>query len=168
MRRPIALAATTAASFVAMEPATYAAHRWVMHGVGWALHRSHHQASLKALEANDAFPVMFASATVVLMAAGAGRSSLRPLQAVGAGVTLYGAAYGFVHDVYIHSRLGTVPRVGLLERLRQAHRIHHLFQGEPYGMLFPIVPAELRARVALAGPEPAGADFMARGRGRAA
>jgi beta-carotene 3-hydroxylase len=53
-----------------------------------------------------------------------------------------------VHDVYIHDRLPlfrgrTVP---VLERLAAAHRIHHLYNGEPYGMLLPIVPRELRER----------------------
>ncbi|MGH9127648.1 MAG: sterol desaturase family protein [Acidimicrobiales bacterium] len=146
---------TAIASFVVMEPATYAAHRWVMHGVGWVLHRSHHedrvtdlQARAAALEANDAFPVIFGTVTVLAMAAGSRRSSLRALVSIGCGVTAYGAAYGLVHDVYIHARLGPPPVVGLLERLKEAHRFHHAYGGEPYGMLFPVVPARVRALAA--------------------
>lgn len=167
-RLPVVLVA-----FLAMEPATYAAHRWVMHGVGWVLHRSHHRRRAKALEANDAFPLLFASATIVAVAAGTRRPGLRPLRSVGAGVTLYGAVYGFVHDLYIHARLGRLPRSAALERLKAAHRIHHLFGGEPYGMLFPFVPAELRAREARlgqigldgsrAGGEGGGPDLIDRG-----
>lgn len=145
------LAGTSA--FVVMEPLTYAAHRWVMHGVGWVLHRSHHRRRRvetwrDRFEANDWFPVMFATATVGAMAAGTGVRSAWLLVPVGIGVTAYGAAYAFVHDVYIHARFGRLPGLAPLERLRDAHAIHHLFGGEPYGMLCPIVPAELRARAA--------------------
>jgi beta-carotene 3-hydroxylase len=122
-----------------MEPVTYAAHRWVMHGAGWALHRSHHSAAWadRRLQANDWFPVFFAGLTVTAMAMG--RRTTRALP-VGAGVTAYGAAYVFVHDVYVHQRLGRVRRLGVLERLSEAHRMHHRFGGEPYGMLVPLVP----------------------------
>ena len=30
-------------TIVAMEAVAYAAHRWVMHGPGWFLHKSHHR-----------------------------------------------------------------------------------------------------------------------------
>ncbi|MGH9077513.1 MAG: sterol desaturase family protein [Acidimicrobiales bacterium] len=135
-------------AFSAMEPVTYAAHRWVMHGVGWALHRSHHRRRAARFEANDAFPVMFAAVTVAVMAAGALSPSLHLLVSVAVGVTAYGAAYAFVHDVYIHARLGRLPALGPLERLRDAHAIHHLYGGEPYGMLCPVVPRRLRQRAA--------------------
>ena len=41
--------------FVLMEPATYAVHRWLMHGPGRGLHRSHHRLAAGRLEANDLF-----------------------------------------------------------------------------------------------------------------
>ena len=129
-----------------MEPLTYVAHRWVMHGFAWALHRSHHQVLAAKFEANDVFPLVFASITLVLMAFANG---WHPLWAVGFGITAYGAVYGFVHDVYIHQRLPIPRRVfSFLQPLRNAHRIHHLFGGEPYGMLVPIVPRSLRERAA--------------------
>lgn len=137
---------TVVAAFVVMEPVTYAVHRWVMHGAGWCLHRSHHAARAARLEANDAFPVVFAGITLVAMLAGFSRWPT--LVAVTAGVTLYGVAYGLVHDVYIHGRLGGRRRVGALERLREAHALHHRFGGEPYGMLLPVVPAAVRLRAA--------------------
>jgi beta-carotene 3-hydroxylase len=160
-----AVLATTA--FVAMEPVAYAAHRWVMHGPGWGLHRSHHRrppaTSLAAtalaataldsgavvtsswrerIEANDAFPVAFAGVTVVAMAAGTRSRRLAALVPVAAGVTAYGAAYSAVHDLYIHRRLG--GWLGRLERskagaaLARAHVVHHRGGGEPYGMLLPL------------------------------
>lgn len=140
------------AAFVAMEPVAYAAHRWVMHGPGRVLHDSHHRPGLEGrsrVEANDLYPLAFAGATIAGMAAGArgGRAALGP---IGAGVTAYGLAYAFVHDVYIHRRLGPVPAAGALERLRAAHAWHHGDGGEPYGMLFPILPAGRRSRDAAA------------------
>jgi beta-carotene 3-hydroxylase len=140
------------AAFVAMEPVAYAAHRWVMHGPGWGLHRSHHRVVAAAaaaagsrrhrVEANDAFPVAFAGATILAMAAGSRYGRLASLVPVAAGVTAYGAAYSAVHDVYIHQRLGRLPfrraEVGLGATLAQAHAQHHRRGGEPYGMLLPL------------------------------
>jgi len=137
--------------FVAMEPVTYLVHRFVMHGPGIVLHRSHHARRGGRLEANDAFPVLFAAVTVAVMAVGAHVRGLGVLVGVGAGVTAYGVAYGFVHDVYIHGRLGRRRRVRILEGLGQAHALHHRYGGEPYGMLLPVVPAALRRRVAASG-----------------
>ncbi|HEX2848970.1 MAG TPA: sterol desaturase family protein [Acidimicrobiales bacterium] len=141
-------------AFVAMEAVSYLAHRFVMHGAGIGLHRSHHQARVGTFEANDAYPVIFAGVTILAMAAGASLPSLHPVLVAGVGVTLYGACYLFVHDVYIHGRLGRLPEVALLERLKAAHRIHHLYGGEPYGMLFPVVPSELRLRASATSRDP--------------
>ena len=133
-------------AFVVMEPVTYATHRWVMHGLGRVLHNSHHRTRVGRFEANDLFPVIFASVTILAMAAGSSWPSLRFLLAAGVGVTAYGFAYMFVHDVYIHRRLGRLPAFAPLERLRRAHAVHHQFSNEPYGMLLPVVPARLRRR----------------------
>lgn len=130
-------------AFVAMEGFTYLAHRFVMHGIGWTLHRSHHQRSADWFEANDVFPCIGAAVAMVGFAIGF-NVPLPSLVAVGAGVSAYGAAYLFVHDVYIHGRLGRLPEVGVLERLRRAHAVHHLFGGEPYGMLLPVLPRRWR------------------------
>lgn len=133
-------------AFVAMEAVSYLAHRFVMHGFGMGWHRSHHRRSPSRFEKNDLFPVVFAAATILVMTAGTTLPGLRPLLVVGVGVTIYGGAYAFVHDMYVHGRLGRLPTIAPLERLKESHRIHHLFGGEPYGMLFPIVPARLRRR----------------------
>jgi beta-carotene 3-hydroxylase len=146
-------------AFLVMEPVTYLTHRFVMHGLAERIHRSHHIPSPGRWEANDAFPVVFsAAAMVATLAAYQGWTSRLVLAAV-AGVSVYGLLYGLVHDVYIHRRLAPsapsadhVAQRGfghghrLLERLADAHRIHHLYNGEPYGMLLPMVPRELRER----------------------
>ena len=139
------------AAFVAMEPITYVVHRWVMHGPGMAWHRSHHARRSGRLERNDWYPVVFASTTIAAMALGALVPAVRFLLPIGVGVTLYGLAYLFVHDVYIHRRIGRLPTTAPLEQLADAHALHHRFGGEPYGMLAPVVPAALRERARAAG-----------------
>ena len=143
-------------AFVVMEPVTYLAHRYVMHGLGRRLHRSHHRRwpsrapDEPFLEANDAFPAVFAGVAMLAMAVGFNVDGLTVLLPVTVGVTLYGLAYALVHDGYIHRRFPAPRRSALLDRLAAAHELHHRFGGEPYGMLVPIVPASVRARAAAA------------------
>jgi beta-carotene 3-hydroxylase len=141
------------AAFVVMEPVAYLGHRFVMHGIGWALHRSHHRLRKAGrwLEANDAFPAAFAALTVSAMAIGTSKRRLRILVPVGAGVTAYGAAYFFVHDVSAHGRLGGPAPGGPVAELARRHWLHHRFGGEPYGMLAPVLPSELKARAVAEG-----------------
>ena len=143
------------AAFMLMEPVAYLTHRFVMHGRLGSWHRSHHQVRLRPLEANDLYPLVGAALSIVIIALGTAVDSLAALAWVGAGITLYGAGYLFVHDLYIHRRIPSFTwRWGPLERVREAHRIHHLWAGEPYGFLFPIVPSELRARARTVSRDP--------------
>lgn len=132
-------------SFVVMEPVTALVHRFVMHGPGIFLHRSHHRnvahGDTAHLEANDAFPVMFAAIVMTGLALGFNIEALRVLVPIGVGITAYGLAYALVHDVHTHRRLGGTdgrPRP-LLDRLAAAHRVHHQRNGAPYGMLLPMM-----------------------------
>ena len=89
-------------AFVLMEPVTAATHRWVMHGIGEMLHRSHHQARRGRFERNDWFPVLFAAIVIVGFAAGFNIDGWSSLVPVGIGVTAYGVAYAPVS--YTHLR----------------------------------------------------------------
>jgi beta-carotene 3-hydroxylase len=139
-------------AFLVMEPVTYAVHRWVMHGPGMRFHRSHHRRWPQRregdgfLEGNDVFPVVFAGATVLALAAGFNVDGLGVLVPASVGVTAYGIAYALVHDVYVHRRLPLRWSSSRLDRLADAHELHHRFGGEPYGMLAPVVPASVRRR----------------------
>ena len=134
-------------AFGLMVPVTAAVHRLVMHGFGWPLHRSHHRAGTDGgFELNDLYPLMFAAVTMVAMALGFQGGGFAGLVPVTVGVTAYGACYGFVHEVYIHGRVRLTGRWAPLDRLTDAHRLHHLWSDAPYGMLVPIVPARVRAR----------------------
>lgn len=144
------------AAFLVMEPLTYLAHRHVMHGLGRRLHRSHHRRwpartpGEPFLEANDAFPAIFAGVVMLAVAVGFNADGWAVLVPVSVGVTLYGVAYALVHDGYIHRRLPAPGRRPILDRLAAAHELHHRFGGEPYGMLVPIVPASVRAKAVAA------------------
>ena len=77
-------------------------------------------------------------------------------------MTAYGATYMLVHDVCIHRRLPVpLPSGRYLEWLRDAHRVHHVTGGEPYGMLLPLVRGSA-ARRAARDPRPAVARTAAR------
>jgi beta-carotene 3-hydroxylase len=122
-----------------MEPVAYASHRWVMHGLGWGLHASHHEARPRGFENNDWYPVGFAAVTVAAMSLAAGRR-WRTVLAAGAGITAYGAAYAVVHELYAHRRVPSLrPASRPLEALGQRHLHHHRRGGEPFGMLAPVV-----------------------------
>jgi beta-carotene 3-hydroxylase len=136
-----------AGAFAAMEAVSYAGHRWVMHGPGMAWHRSHHAPPTSRFERNDRFPLCFSVVGFLFFLLGS--LGIEPLWWVGAGVTAYGLAYLFVHEVYIHRRVAMpVPGLRYLDWLRDAHRDHHTGGGEPYGMLLPLVrgPALTRER----------------------
>jgi beta-carotene 3-hydroxylase len=158
MRVDVLPVALFLASFVAMEGVTYLVHRFVMHGFGVVLHIDHHRVRKAGsrFERNDLYPVAFASVVCAAFAVGFNVARFSWLVPVCLGMTAYGAAYAFVHDVAIHGRLGRSRplRSATLQLLADAHALHHRFNGEPYGMLFPIVPAELRQRAAESGSRP--------------
>jgi beta-carotene 3-hydroxylase len=143
------------AAFVGMEGVSYLLHRFVMHGPGWRVHADHHTSSASGFQRNDLYPASFSLLAIALFVAGTTAPAVRLLVAAGTGMTLYGVAYFYVHEVYVHRRL-PLPRRrwAYLVWLERRHRIHHLYGGEPYGMLLPIVPRELKARAATDGREP--------------
>lgn len=147
-------AAIVLAALCAMEGVSYLTHRFVMHGFGIGLHQSHHDTTDGGFELNDLYPLMFSSVAIAAFSVGT-FGSVRSLVPVGIGITLYGVSYLFVHEIYIHRRLNLVRgRYRLLEWMKASHRIHHLYGGEPFGMLVPLVPKALRARAATATWDP--------------
>lgn len=123
--RALQIAAVLVATVVAMEVLAHATHRWLMHGPGWMLHRSHHEPRGGRFEANDLYALLFAGASVSLFVIGQGPSSL--IWWVGVGTVLYGVFYAVVHDGLTHRRwrAGPAPARGYLARLVRAHRLHH-------------------------------------------
>ena len=93
------------ATFLLMEGATWVIHKYVMHGFLWVLHRDHHDHSTEGpLEKNDYFFIIFALPAIALMYFGS-LADFNHLFFIGLGITFYGMAYFFVHDVFIHQRI---------------------------------------------------------------
>ena len=114
-----------AAAFVGMEVVAHLAHKYVMHGPLWSLHESHHVPHDHRLEKNDLFGVFFALPSIGLI--WLGTHGYPPALWIGLGMTAYGAAYFLFHDVIVHRRLKVPykPGGGYLQRITQAHRMHH-------------------------------------------
>lgn len=130
------------AGFAVMEAVAWAAHRFLMHGPLWPLHRSHHEPGRLGPQPNDLFGLLFAGVAIGLFVAGAALP--QPLLWwAAAGVTLYGAVYVLIHDGLIHGRFGLrpVPARGPLRRIVQAHRLHHAVRDKDgcvaFGLLWP-------------------------------
>lgn len=140
-------------TFVTMEFVSYLVHRFVYHGFLWIIHRSHHSKREGPFELNDLFPVMFAAITIPMIVAGVSNPDGLVMIAVGVGMTLYGAVYFFIHDLYVHRRVKTIRiRLPFLMTLKKAHAVHHRWGGEPYGLLFFLSPRKLSS-VAIAEDE---------------
>lgn len=132
-------------AFILMEPVTYLAHRFIFHGFGYGLHHSHHYPPGRIFERNDVYPLVSALLTMSVIAIGVFVPGCAALIPIGFGMTVYGVIYFFIHDLMIHRRMPWLK----VKRARfrwhyLAHRVHHLYGGEPYGLLFPVIPRQLR------------------------
>jgi beta-carotene 3-hydroxylase len=130
------------AVFISMEGATWFIHKYVMHGFLWILHRDHHDHSTEgALEKNDYFFVIFATPAIALMYFGS-LQNFNYLFYIGLAVSMYGMAYFFVHDIFIHQRLKVLRNTKnpYFLALRRAHKQHHKhlgkMDGECFGFLY--------------------------------
>ena len=145
------------ATVVAMEGVAYVAHRWVMHGFGWALHRSHHRDREGRFEANDLYALIFACPSIVLLWGGVNEGWGDWAVAVGLGIAAYGAIYFGFHDVIVHRRLGHryVARSRYMQRIIQAHRLHHATEGKhgsvSFGFLWAPRADRLKRQLAASG-----------------
>jgi len=122
--------ATNAAAFtvalVSMEGVAMAAHKHVMHGWLWCLHKSHHEQRRGIFEWNDLFAVFFSIPSIALVWFGYAQG-LSPVLWAGWGIAGYGLVYFLIHDVFVHKRIkhNYLPRKGFLRRVLHAHRLHH-------------------------------------------
>lgn len=108
-----------------MEIVANVSHRYIMHGFGWGWHRSHHEPSRGRWEKNDLYAIVFACVAIALFAIDA--LGFGALFWIAVGITAYGAAYALLHDVLVHQRIRArrIPHWRYLQRLIEAHRIHH-------------------------------------------
>lgn len=128
-----------------MEGVAWFTHKYVMHGFLWVLHKDHHDRSNHSpFEKNDFFFLIFALPGSLFIIFGSQIGIDFFLFWIGIGITLYGAAYFFVHDLFIHQRVKVLKKTKnpYLLGIRRGHKVHHKQldkeDGECFGML--IVP----------------------------
>jgi beta-carotene 3-hydroxylase len=128
-------------TFIAMEGITWLTHKYIMHGFLWYLHKDHHQPTGHTFEKNDAFFLIFAIPSWLLIMLGLQQKNYIAA-AIGFGIALYGLAYFIVHEVIIHQRFKWFTRSNntYIRTIRWAHKMHHKhlhkYQGESFGMLW--------------------------------
>nr|WP_298897756.1 sterol desaturase family protein [uncultured Altererythrobacter sp.] len=145
-----AIIAIVLAALIGMEFFAWYAHKYIMHGWGWAWHRDHHEPHDNTLEKNDLFAVVFG--TIVFFMFWIGYNVSDALWWAAFGITLYGVIYTLVHDGLVHQRyFRWVPKRGYAKRLVQAHKLHHATIGKEGGVSFGFVfardPAKLKSEL---------------------
>ena len=134
---------TIVLTFLAMEGVAWLMHRFIMHGPGWIFHADHHtkESGMTFFERNDVFFIFFATIAMscfAIWSLGGGTMFM----SLAAGVTIYGAVYFFIHDLFIHQRIKVLTNTKnrYLKAIRRAHKMHHKHlgkeEGECFGMLW--------------------------------
>lgn len=131
----------TLATYILMEGITWCTHKFVMHGSMWYFHEDHHQPRGGFFEKNDAFFLIFAVPSCLLIVFGS-IAAFDWRFFVGLGIMFYGFSYFLVHDVLIHRRFSWFERTDnvYFRAIRKAHKVHHKHlgkeDGECFGMLY--------------------------------
>jgi beta-carotene 3-hydroxylase len=131
--------AIVAGTFFFMEFVAWATHKFVMHGFLWHLHADHHKKDhYNFLERNDTFFLIFAVPSMILFITGSILGLHTPWLWIGLGILLYGIAYFFVHEVFIHQRIKWLRKTSnpYFLAIRKAHKVHHKHLGKEHGECF--------------------------------
>ncbi|CAN5422111.1 sterol desaturase family protein [soil metagenome] len=129
-------------AFFSMEVVAWFTHKYIMHGFLWKLHKDHHKKESSGFfEHNDFFFLIFALPGIVGLYAGK-QNDFNFLFWLGMGITIYGFAYFFIHDIFIHQRFKIFRNAenNYFMAVRRAHKMHHKHlgkeEGECFGMLW--------------------------------
>ncbi len=130
------------AAFMGMEGVAWVAHKYIMHGMLWKLHKDHHKKDSEGfIEHNDFFFLIFALPGIASLFFGM-RNGYNFLFWIGLGITSYGLCYFLVHDIFIHQRFKILrnSNSNYFKAIRRAHKMHHKHltkeDGECFGMLW--------------------------------
>lgn len=124
--------------FILMEFVAWFTHKYIMHGLLWVLHKDHHHKQSKGFfEHNDFFFLIFALPGASCSIIGY-LNDYNYIFFVGLGITTYGLAYFFVHDIFIHQRfkLFRNAKSPYFAAIRRAHKMHHKHLGKEHGECF--------------------------------
>jgi beta-carotene 3-hydroxylase len=125
-----------------MEAFAWFSHKYIMHGIMWRWHESHHKNHHSILEKNDLFSIIFGLLAIILILIGSIFEKYQLLTWIGGGVTLYGIFYFIFHDIIVHKRVKHQLsfRNKYLKRIIKAHHIHHKLStkegAEAFGFLY--------------------------------
>lgn len=114
-------------TFLFWEFVAWFTHKYIMHGILWTWHKSHHTVHDHTLERNDLFALVFSIPSIALIYYASLVIYNPYLIAVGVGIFCYGAFYLVFHDIIVHQRMKWRPqkRSRYLQRMIHAHYIHH-------------------------------------------
>src|SRR5688500_14279768 len=117
----------TIVTFLFWEFVAWFTHKFVMHGILWSWHKSHHTAHNHTFEKNDLFAVVFSLPSIGIFYYFSLVNYNPYLLAVGLGIFCYGAFYLIFHDIIVHQRIKWHPQKKsvYLQRMINAHYIHH-------------------------------------------
>ena len=133
----------TLATIAFMEFVAWFAHKYVMHGLLWNWHEDHHKPHHEKhgfFEKNDLFFLVFAIPSALSYILGLSTPNFW-LLFVGIGISIYGAIYFLIHDVYIHQRFRWFRQLDskysrAILRAHGAHHAKHTKEGcESFGLL---------------------------------
>lgn len=125
-------------TFIGMEGVAWLSHKYIMHGLLWRWHKDHHEPKYdQVFEKNDYFFLIFALPGIAGIFGGV-FYDIAYLLSFGVGITWYGMAYFFIHDVFIHQRIKIWKQIPLkyFKLLRKAHKLHHKNRGKEGGVNF--------------------------------
>lgn len=114
-------------TFFLMEGVAWFTHKYIMHGLLWTWHRSHHKVHPHALEMNDLFAVVFSIPSVLLIVLGYELAGFEWMRFIGFGVLAYGIFYFVFHDIIVHRRIPIRFKAHnkYLLGIIRAHYLHH-------------------------------------------
>lgn len=130
------------ATFLFWEFVAWFTHKYIMHGILWTWHKSHHTIHDHTLEKNDLFAVVFSIPSIAIFYYFSLVVYNPYMLAVGLGIFFYGVFYLIFHDIIVHQRIRWRParKSRYLQRMIHAHYIHHSKhtkeQCEAFGFLY--------------------------------
>jgi beta-carotene 3-hydroxylase len=115
------------ATFLFWEFVAWFTHKYIMHGLLWTWHKSHHTVHDHTLERNDLFAVVFSIPSIAIFYYYSLVTYNPYMLAVGLGILMYGVFYVVFHDIIVHQRIRWRPqkRSRYLQRMINAHYVHH-------------------------------------------
>ena len=113
-------------SIILMEVVAIFSHKYIMHGPGWFLHKSHHKTHNKKFELNDLYFIIFSIPSILCLFLGYLNKNYI-LISIGIGILAYGLIYLILHDIIVHKRFGISinSQNVYLKKIKKSHLIHH-------------------------------------------